>query len=287
MEHPPDPTVQRHRLRMELRRARENANLARRQAATNLGWSESKLVRIEAGQVGISRTDLKALLELYGVNSSEKLTELAELAQQSRRQPWNAYRDVLNAEFVVYLGYESVACRLRSFQPEVIHGLLQTEDYAQGVIRAVAPSTRPEETIKLQVEARMKRQVLLGREDDPELSFILDESAVRRLPGPEARNREVMRAQLDRLKELGRLPKITIQILQFSHGFHYGSNGPFTILEFPGGNGGVVYMEGSRPGSMIREEADDVQRYDDLFEELAAAATQPGDLDRYLDEVML
>jgi transcriptional regulator with XRE-family HTH domain len=257
---------------MELRRARERADLARRQAATNLGWSESKLVRIEAGQVGISRTDLKALLELYGVNSPEVLTELAELAEQSRRQPWNAYREVLNAEFVVYLGYESAACRLRSFQPDVIHGLLQTVDYARGLIRAVAPATRSEETIELQVEARMKRQVLLKREDGPELAFILDESAVRRPPGPGEHNREVMRVQLRRLRELANLPRITIQILPFSHGFHYGSKGPFTILEFH--------------GSTIREEAKEVEFYSNLFDQLVAAAIHPRDLDGFLDEVM-
>jgi transcriptional regulator with XRE-family HTH domain len=285
MEHQPDPTVQRHRLRLELRRARERAGLARRQAATDLGWSESKLVRIEAGQVGVSRTDLKALLEQYGMSDPEVFQELAELAEQSRRQPWNAYREVLNAEFVVYLGYESAACRLRSFQPEVIHGLLQTEDYARGLVRALAPPNKSKRAIEQQIEARMKRQTLLRGEDGPELSFILDESAVRRPPGASERDREVMRAQLRRLKELAARPKITIQVLPFSHGFHYGSNGPFTVLEFPGGNGGVVYMEGSRPGSKIREDPEEAGFYSTLVDALAEAALRPGDLDRFLDGV--
>lgn len=287
MEQQPDPSVQRHRLRMELRRAREGSALTQQQAAKELKWSTSKLVRIEAGHSGISYTDLKALLELYGVRSSETLADLAELAEQSRRQPWNTYRDVLNAEFVVYLGYESVACTLRTFQRDAIHGLLQTEDYARSLIHAIAPPGTADDRTERQVEARMKRQQrLLNRENAPRMSFILDEAAVGRPPGSGEHARRVLRAQLQRLKEVARLPAVTVQILPISYGFHFGSRGPFTILEFPGEDGSVVYLEGARSSSVIQEESGKVMFYNDLFEQLTAAATDPDDLDRRLDALM-
>jgi transcriptional regulator with XRE-family HTH domain len=288
MEAYPDPTVQRHRLRLELRSAREKAGLARRQAAANLGWSESKLVRIEAGQVGLSRTDLKALLDLYGLRAPEAFADLAELAEQSRRQPWKAYRDVLNAEFIVYLGYESAASRLYSFQPKVIHGLLQSEDYARSINQAMAmaPANGPRERIDRQIKARKERQALLHKEGAPQTAFILDETAVRRPPGADRHSREVLRAQLQQLKELATLPTVTIQILPIQYGFHPGSRGPFAVLEFPGDDGSVAYLEGSHSRSVIHEEAEQVRLYRRLFDQLAAAATRPEELDRYLDEVV-
>lgn len=288
MEQEPDPAVQRHQLRMELRRARERAELTQRRAARDLGWSDSKLVRIEAGHSRVSRTDLKALLELYGVANTDTFAHLAELAEQSKRQPWAAYRDVLSPEFVVYLGYESAASSLRTFQRDVIHGLLQTEDYARSLTRAVAktPSDIQPELLDRQIKVRLTRQALFYKEEAPRASFILDEAALRRPPGTDEPSREVLRAQLQRLKELAKLPSVTIQVTPFDYGFHFGSRGPFTVLQFPGDDGAVVYLEGVRSSSIIQEDLEEVAFYDQLFEQLAAAATPPDDLDRYLDEIM-
>ena len=66
------PTVQRRRLRSELRQRREAAGLTQDQVASRMDWSVSKLVRIEAGAVGISTNDLRALLDLYGVRAPDE-----------------------------------------------------------------------------------------------------------------------------------------------------------------------------------------------------------------------
>ncbi|MFC7280246.1 helix-turn-helix domain-containing protein [Paractinoplanes rhizophilus] len=104
MEHELDPTVQRRRLRIELRKARSDTGLSQKQVAEELGWSPSKLLRIENGQVGISRTDLRALLDLYEITDSAQIKTFVEMAQQGRRQQaWSQYRDVLYPEYMAYL----------------------------------------------------------------------------------------------------------------------------------------------------------------------------------------
>src|SRR5438477_3975398 len=135
MPEAPDPTVQRRRLRAELRSARTEAGLTQRQAAEALDWSPSKLLRIENGSVSISTTDLKALLALYGIQDPVKIEELVRMAQSARRHTWSAYRDVFSHEFIVYLGYESSASIIRQVEPLLIPGLLQTEEYADVILR--------------------------------------------------------------------------------------------------------------------------------------------------------
>ena len=68
MDHDLDPTVQRRQLRTALRQARREAKLTQRGVAEALDWSLSKVIRIETGQVGVTATDLKALLDLYRVS---------------------------------------------------------------------------------------------------------------------------------------------------------------------------------------------------------------------------
>src|SRR4051794_41070755 len=123
--------MQRRRLRVELRRARAAAGYTQRDVAEALDWSYSKLLRIENGQVGVSRTDLKALLDHYLITDEGQLKAFAQLARDGRRQPWSAYRDVLNPDYMIYLGHEGSASTIRHFEQLVIPGLLQTEAYAR------------------------------------------------------------------------------------------------------------------------------------------------------------
>jgi transcriptional regulator with XRE-family HTH domain len=281
-----DPMVQRRRLRVELRRARLGAGLTQRQVANELGWSPSKLLRIEAGQVGVSRTDLRALLDHYGVRDPNTVAEFTRLAEQSRRQPWSEYRDVLRPEFVVYLGYEAAASYLCQFEPLGIPGQLQTPDYARRVIWDLASPGTDEKILERQLEARLKRQALLERHDPPNAHFMLDEAVVRRWVGAEGGNATIMREQLERLKDLNNRPSITIQVLRFSHGLHYGLRGPFVLLEFPDPeDDDLLYIEGIRSSSANRDSADEITFYKNIFWDLEKAATPPGDLATFLDTI--
>src|SRR3954462_9212976 len=118
----------RRRLRVELRRLRTAADLTQREVADALEWSPSKIIRIESGQVGITVTDLKALVAHYGLRDDAQVASLTELARGSKRQPFVEYRDVLSAETVKFLGYEASASRVRLVQPTLVPGPLQTEE---------------------------------------------------------------------------------------------------------------------------------------------------------------
>jgi transcriptional regulator with XRE-family HTH domain len=283
MDQPLGPTVQRRRLRIELRRARNVAGKTQRQVADVLGWSPSKLLRIENGQVGISGTDLKALLECYGVDDPDQIKTFTEMAHQGRRQqPWSQYRDVLLPEFMAYLTYEASASLLRQVDPLLVPGLLQTEEYARAINQAYAATDRTERDVERQTEARLLRQTILDRDDAPEMFFILDEAVVRRWVGSPG-NSKVLVQQLKRLQEINERPRVSIQILPFRTGFHFGVQGTFTMLEFPDAEDDeLLFLENRRASVSTRDSTDTIAYYKDQFYGLEAAAIPSIELPDFL-----
>jgi transcriptional regulator with XRE-family HTH domain len=88
----PRHVVKRRRLRAELRNARQEADLTQDQVAEAMEWSPSKIIRIEAGSVGVSANDMKELLRLYHITESRRVNELLTLAREARER-LTTYRD--------------------------------------------------------------------------------------------------------------------------------------------------------------------------------------------------
>src|ERR1700683_606310 len=177
------PQVPRRRLRAELRGAREAADLTQDDVAKAMEWSLSKIIRIEAGSVGVSSNDLKALIRLYKIDDPNRVDELLALARQSReRSWWSGYKELLNLQYIQFIDYESAATFIHGFQPVLVPGLLQTEGYARVTITQLGENLTPKVIDDL-VEIRMKRQELLAQETPPGMSFVLDEAVVRRVVG--------------------------------------------------------------------------------------------------------
>ncbi|MFF5084568.1 helix-turn-helix domain-containing protein [Actinoplanes sp. NPDC000266] len=287
MEPLPHPMVQRRRLRAELRRARAESRRTQKEVVADLGWSLSKLVRIENGQTGISRSDLRALLDFYGVTDPDGVRLLLELAADSRRQSaWSAYRDVLDPDFMAYLAYEESASLVRQSETLLVPGLLQTEEYAYAVTRQFASADMSGRDIERLVEARMVRQELLGRDSCPEMFFVLDEAVVRRWVGEAPGSGKVMVRQLRYLQELAERPGISIQILPFRSGLHYGIGGPFTILEFPGLEDDELLFVENRKGPTWRDNTDTIASYKERFWHLEELAIDAADLPGYLESAI-
>jgi transcriptional regulator with XRE-family HTH domain len=262
----PSPTVRGRRLRYELRRLREQAGLTRDEVARRLEWSGSKISRIETGQSRAQTGDVRDLLEIYGVTGAE--TEaLVQLAREGRKRGWwTAYNDVFTG---TYVGLEAETSAMRTYQPQIIPGLLETEDYARALIRAGLVRADPDE-IDRRVKARMARQDVLTRPDAPAIWAVLDEPAIRRPVGGAA----VMSAQLRHLIEVTAAPnsKITLQILPLAVGSHPGLSGPFVILDFPSAEDpSVVYLETATDGLYLEETAE-IERYTLMFDHLRASA---------------
>jgi transcriptional regulator with XRE-family HTH domain len=268
----PSPAVQRRRLRAELRRARLDAGLTQDQVAAAMDWSLSKLIRIENGTVGISTNDLRAILLHYKITDESRTSELLALSRAAReRSWWSTYRDSAPPRLLQLIEYEAAAFIARSFQPLLIPGLLQTEEYARTSIRQLAPKMSASQVEGL-VEIRMKRQELLQRSDAPLLFFIMDEAVVRRIVGGEA----VMRRQLQRMLEVSDSPNVTIEVVPFSAGLLPGLQGQFLLYEFSdAADDDVLYLEDARGALLSRDSPDEVLRFREEFEQLREASLGP------------
>jgi transcriptional regulator with XRE-family HTH domain len=263
------PTVRRRRLAAELRRLRDRGELTLEEAAGQLGWSITKVSRIETSRVGVQPDDLKKMLDLYGVEGDRR-TGLMSLSRAARTKGWwDAYADSLPSDYASYIGLEADTSALRCYDVQTVNGLLQTEDYAREVIGSALMAMAPPAEVERRVEVRQTRQRLLRRDAQP-LRFwtVIDEAALRRVTG----SRHVMRAQCARLLELARLPNITIQVLPDSAGAHPGTAGAFAIMEFAERHDpAVVYIETMTSSQYVENDAA-VYRYTLAFDQLRTLA---------------
>lgn len=266
------PTLRRRRLSAELRRLRATTKKTAAQVDGDLGWNEGKTARMERGDwIRPNPRDIRDLLDVYEVTDPEQRDYLITLARQGRERGWwHPYRE-LSLPYYTYIGLEEEASEVRTSQTSVIPGLLQTEDYARGII-AEGPSELSEELIERQVEVRMKRQKLLTRGDDPlRLWAIMDEAALRRPVG----GQDVMREQLQHLRDVAcQLPKVTLQVIPFDVGAHPGLLSAFTLLGFPHPDDpDAAYVQ--TVGSELFVEGEEVGDYRIAFERLTAYAKDP------------
>ena len=266
------PTVRRRRLGTELRKLRESNGYKLEEVAAQLGVAPSTLSRIETGKAPTKSAYLSQMLEKYGVVDPAQRQVLVDMAREGHRKGWwAAYDDVLPSGFDIYVGLEAETAAVRGYEVAVVHGLLQTPDYARAVLGEMFPRHGAEQIDRM-VALRMERQRRF--DDDPplELWAILDEAVIRRPVG----GRAVMRTQLEHLLGMAARPGLTLQVLPFSCGAHAGHAGAFSILEFPNrSDSEVAYVE-SVAGTTYLEKDREVRVQVEAFDRLRAAALAPG-----------
>lgn len=199
-----------------LKAARAGADVSQEGLATLIKWSPSTVAAIETGR-------RRPTME-FAVAADEALMTGGLLAGLLKEQE----ADHSPSWFESWPGHEERAVRLRHFEPCLIPGLLQTEDYARAVFSAGGfyRADRVEHLLGL----RMNRQRLLYRDDPPECIFVIDESALRRSIGGPA----VMDRQLGRLLEAAELPHVRLHVMPLDAGAHVCLGGGFVIAELPG-----------------------------------------------------
>ncbi|MFI6389033.1 helix-turn-helix domain-containing protein [Nonomuraea sp. NPDC050547] len=261
------PTVRRLRLGQELRLLRERRKLTGAKTAERLGWSPSKVSRIESSKTMPSTEDIEAMARLFKVDD-EKLDELLGLLRDAdQRGWWEDYEDALPSEYTTFLGLEAEATAHRGWEPQLVPGLLQTEDYAREVILATRGIARITHSgVRSRVEARLDRQQrVLHRSDPAEVSVVLDESVLTRRFGEPS----VMREQLGHLLEMSLLPHVNVQVLPLD-GEHPVNTGAFVHLKFVDLDD-AVYLE-LLYGARFVEALELVADYEQAFEHLRATA---------------
>jgi transcriptional regulator with XRE-family HTH domain len=255
----------RRELGSELRRLRGERRGA--DVAMALGWSESKLSRIETAHTGITEADLDRLLTAYGVRADDR-DRLRDLARRGRaRAWWTPYRSSVPDPYDEYVALEADAIAICEWEAQVVPGLLQTDEYARAVIE-VGADIGDTATIQRRLALRMARQAVLTRNPPPVLQIVLDEAVLHREVG----GGEVLRRQLTRLAAASHRPDVELSILPFSAGAHAGQTESFMVLEFEEGTPGpIVHIEGLT-GGLFRVKAAEVEVYQDALDDLRERA---------------
>lgn len=269
-------SVYRRQLATRLRELREASGLTLTEVSEQIEVNQGSLSRIETGERGTTPVLVRALLDCYAVTDTELRDDILDLVRADKEQQkpwWRKYSTVLTpTRYDGYLALEAGAVVLANYQPLLVPGLLQTEDYARAVIAQMRPDLGADQVDAL-VKVRMERQESrLAGERPAELRAVLDEAVLHRVIGSPA----VMRQQCARLVEVGEQPNVTVQLLPFTLGTHPGLYGPFVILTFPQPTAPLVWLENPN-NSVYLESQSDVQNYTDTFDQLRASALSPAE----------
>lgn len=247
----------------ELARYRIEARLTMTEVSERTGISKPKLGHLETGRQQQAPDDIARLLTAYGVEQRhiDRLTSLTGRADETTW--WAPWAQVVPDWFQTYVGLEGLAERAFTFEPTIIHGLLQTPEYAAAVT-AGSPRVRSDHNERF-VDVRMARTRRLTDPDRPlHLHAVVTDAALRLAVGTP----ELRRAQIAHLIEMAALPTVTLQVVRPEDGLHTALAGPFALLEFepvrPIGyvelKDGAVYLQDSEQIRTYRLVADDLQR---------------------------
>jgi len=262
----PNPTAGRRVLAARLRRMRLAAGKSTEDAARELMVSPSKISRLEGGERAPQARDVRDLGRYYEA-PEEEIEELQALVSEARRKGWWAHYSLDNDEQVdLYLGLETAASSLKSFENLRWPGLLQTEEVSRVMVEGLRLAGElSREFIKDQVLIRRERQrrVLDG---ELRLHAIMDEAMFRRPLGE-----GLVEQQAKRVREWSRsLSNVVIQIVPLSRGAYPGLDGTFNLLQYPDNSGldEVAFVEGLR-GNMLIERPSLVERYRSIFQNIS------------------
>lgn len=223
-----NPSVRRRRLAAELRRLRERAGITGDQASERLGWSGSKLSRIENSKIGVKREDLQLLLDLYRVGETHRSEVLALASESTKADVLEAVGSRLPGDYAEFLQSEAEAESVWNWEPQNVPGLLQTEAYVRAIMRKwVSMFTLPPGEIDRRVETRRLRQQVLVRDPPLRLSFVIDESVLYRKLG----SASVMREQIEHLISASEAPHVDLRVLPLN-GDHPIGSGAFNYMAF-------------------------------------------------------
>ncbi|MEU6072256.1 helix-turn-helix transcriptional regulator [Micromonospora sp. NPDC047074] len=219
----------------EIRRARGAAGMTQETFGRGSGFSASHVSAVESGTRALTMDFIK------GADRALKTGGLFERLIASVGAPsW----------FLPWLDAERAATQLRYFEPNLIPGLLQTEDYARTVLRSVDILTSDE--VEQRLSARMERQKILTGDRPPQFVAVLDEAALRR-SGNDIGG--TMAQQIAHLIARAELPHVHVHVIPAGSGLHVGLSGPFALAR-SGEGVWVGHLENQLAGVVIDKDDD-------------------------------
>ncbi|MFF4603721.1 helix-turn-helix domain-containing protein [Streptomyces sp. NPDC001339] len=272
------PTARKRLLGSQLRRLREQRKLSVEAVGEQLGVGPSSVRRQESGHTAISVADAKAYLDIYELEDQELRRKLLELARYSRvRGWWAAYGKTVGPTAVDVADMEDLATEIRTFQPLLVPGIMQTQAYSEAMANLGAGIEDRGWDLEKVVAVRERRKAILDREKPLHVWAIIGEAALlTAVGGP-----EVMAEQIGHLLLLGQRSNISLQLLPFAAGAHLGMSGAFVLLDFADADttdGSIMYVEG---GGAFSDDPGRVRSAISRFSNLQAQALSTGDTQRY------
>lgn len=265
------PTVRSRRVGTELRRLREAAGVTTAQAAEMLSCSPAKISRIENGIVSVRVVDLRLLLDRYGDQDPEHRAYLERLARESNKHGWwQDYGDTIPPYYADFIGLETDASYIKTWEATIVPGLLQTPEYARAVMLANPAMISPDK-LENSISIRLERQARLEQGTDVRLDAVIWEAALITTVGSD----EIQHGQLGRLLELMDRPNISVQVLPLEAGDKANMSGSFVMFSFGREQSvSTVFVE-TLTSSQYLERDQELRGYTLVFDALRSAALSP------------
>jgi transcriptional regulator with XRE-family HTH domain len=264
--------VQRPRLAAELRRLRLVAGLSTNDVARRLGWSQSKVSKMELGRTAASIPDVEAWARVTGA-AAEVVERLRDQAERALTEA-TAYRgsppERVPRQQREVAALERTTGSLRSFQPMLIPGLLQTAEYAQRMFESGHGEGGP--AVPLAVAARVERQSILY-EPDHDFEFIIGEAAFRWRFGPA----RALAAQVDRVRTVAALDNVELGVLPLAIEGPVWQYHGFTLYEDRLDEGDPMVVVETLTSRLSVSDPADIDRYRRTLERLREVAAFGGE----------
>ena len=264
------PTVLQRSIAFEMKRLRQEAGLTQTKAAELSGYTDGAINHLEKRNRRPQKPMIVSLLKIYG--REDLLHTFEDRLRLMNRPNWwaNQPGSQFPTGFDIYLGLEDGASAIDWWEPLIVPGIMQTEDYARRVLSPGPTQLEPDE-LQSRVELRQRRQEILTRSENPvQLWVVTTEFALIHIGGPA----EINRGQLEHLLTLAKLPNVDLQVIPMAAGIDttHGTRGPFTHLKFDQDDDpGVVYVE-TQPRAVWFEKHEDISAYAQVMNYLRALA---------------
>jgi transcriptional regulator with XRE-family HTH domain len=271
------PVARQRELGTRLRALRTERGMTVEEVAAELLCSMTKISRLETAARRPSLRDVRDLCVLYELDQ-EMSRELMSLAREARESGW--WTEYADLGLDPLIGLEQEAATITCYSMYYMPGLLQTEEYAELIIKTVAPKMELH-VVQQRTAARMRRQEVLG-ENGPVYNVILDEMVFRRGVG----NPSQMAAQVGKVLQLVNSDRITVQVIPFKAGAYTAADSYFVLLEFDDESNlwPVVYIEGLTDNQYLQR-GPDIARYRETVEYLRDRALDPDGSIEFMENV--
>ena len=270
------PTVAQWQLATDLRKLRGDKKLS--EVARAIKVNVSTVSRWETpGVEGAipGPGSLERLLEYYELEA-EAIKRFLHVRKKARSSGWWQSSGVAD-DYGTYIGLENEARRIRTYEPVLIPGLLQTETYVRALFKGTMPGAAPE-VVDAAVEVRLTRQAT-WKEQGAHLWAMSSESAIRTTVG----GSKVMAEQVRHLVQAAEQRNVTLQVLPFEAGAHAALEvGKFTLLTLDELSVLVTITDNT---SLFWDDQDALDRHTNVFERLLADAWRPAQTSEYLGQV--